>query len=66
MNKNKTEDTAVRPALFDRIFKPRTITLSNGENLLSEQLKAHAGPSRCPTATRCSSPFRARRSSRPS
>ena len=33
MNKNKTEDTAVRPALFDRIFKPRTITLSNGHTV---------------------------------
>ena len=33
MKKSKTEGAAVRPALFDRIFKPRTITLSNGHTV---------------------------------
>ena len=33
MKNNPTQEAAVRPALFDRIFKPRTITLSNGHTV---------------------------------
>ena len=33
MNKRNSESAPVKPALFDRIFKPRTITLSNGHTV---------------------------------
>lgn len=33
MKKNQVPDTALKPALFDRIFKPRTITLANGHTV---------------------------------
>lgn len=33
MKNNQSESVAVRPALFDRVFKPRTITLSNGHTV---------------------------------
>ena len=33
MKNNKTESAAVRPALFDRIFKPKTVTLANGHTV---------------------------------
>ena len=33
MKNNQTEEIAVRPALFDRVFKPRTVTLPNGHTV---------------------------------
>ena len=33
MKKNDFSETAVRPALFDRVFKPKTVTLSNGHTV---------------------------------
>ena len=33
MKNNQVQDAAVRPALFDRIFKPKTIALSNGHTV---------------------------------
>ena len=40
MKKNQGADAAVRPALFDRIFKPRTIVLSNGHTVLQPVSRA--------------------------
>lgn len=33
MKNNQTEEIVVRPALFDRVFKPRTVTLPNGHTV---------------------------------
>jgi len=33
MKSNQNNDQAVRPALFDRVFKPRTVTLANGHTV---------------------------------
>ena len=33
MKNNQTNDAVVKPALFDRIFRPKTITLSNGHTV---------------------------------
>ena len=33
MKKNQSTDVAVKPALFDRVFKPKTVTLANGHTV---------------------------------
>ena len=33
MKNNQTDTPVVKPALFDRVFKPRTVTLSNGHTV---------------------------------
>ena len=33
MKNKQTENAVLKPALFDRVFKPRTVTLANGHTV---------------------------------